>query len=370
MVTAHDLEAEGLPSASGFDSEFRCLGKRALCATLLKVEDTAIQQRGQRIHQALADFTFDALAETDKRTASRIAYLESQIVHTYNFEGAEVYFEERHWDYDDAFNKTWSGRIDRYDWQPHARRLLLLDNKTGWAIGVPIDQSWQLRSEAALLCFERDADEVVTGLIHPHHSETPFEIAVYTRDQCQEFLDTVRWHVNVIQLPDQPRTPGRIQCRWCPAKPVCPEFLAQQAELAQRVSDQNDTEGMAALLALSPQARGIDVDGLKELEKGIKARLELYRRLIMENPDAINGWVLRRIWKRVITDEGKAMELVGDTFGDDVLAAATKFSLSALENELAKQMPKRDAIERVERLLGGVIKRKSPEYQLREARSV
>src|SRR5262245_18297104 len=93
--STHDIETEGKPSASGFDADFRCLGRWALTRRLPSEEDTAVQKRGQRIHEALADFTFDALSDTDARTASRIAYLEAQIVHDFGFEGAEVNFEQR-----------------------------------------------------------------------------------------------------------------------------------------------------------------------------------------------------------------------------------------------------------------------------------
>ena len=105
-------EREGLPSASGFDSEFRCPGKRALCARLPKEEDTTAADRGKRIHDALQKGDFSDLADSEQRTASRIAYGESEIVHEYGFEGAEITFEERIWDLDDELNKLWSGRVD------------------------------------------------------------------------------------------------------------------------------------------------------------------------------------------------------------------------------------------------------------------
>src|SRR5215471_3480953 len=102
-------EREGKPSSSGFDAEFRCPGKRALCARLPKEEDTAVTERGRRIHDALETNDFSNLSDTEGRTASRIAYGESEIVHEYGFEGAHITFERRIWDYDDALNKTWSG---------------------------------------------------------------------------------------------------------------------------------------------------------------------------------------------------------------------------------------------------------------------
>src|SRR5215472_1100125 len=119
-------EREGKPSSSGFDAEFRCPGKRALCARLPKEEDTAVTERGKRIHHALETNDFSALSDSEQRTTSRIAYGESEIVHEYSFEGAQVTFEYRVWDFEWAgkrLEKTWSGRVDRFDWQPSERRL-------------------------------------------------------------------------------------------------------------------------------------------------------------------------------------------------------------------------------------------------------
>lgn len=368
--TQHDIETEDLPSASGFDSEFRCLGKRALTQRLPKTEDTAIQARGHRIHQALADFTFKDLNKSEARTASRIGYLEAEIVHEYSFEGAEVNFEQRFWDYDDALNKVWSGRVDRHDWQQDKRRLWINDNKSGWALGLPITDCWQVKSEAALLADLYDAQEVVTSLIHPHDAEAPYQVAIYNRDQLDEILDSTRFNVAQIQLPDQPRTPGPIQCRWCEAKSICPEYAKQQAALAQAIADEWEDEGFSAILRRSKKERGAHVHQLKEFMANCKRILDQYLELQRRDGDAIAGWALKRVYKRLITDEGEAIERVEERYGTDMAAKCTKFVLTAFEDELTKTMSKREALEVSERMFHGILKRKDPEYSLREARSI
>lgn len=370
--TQHDLETEGLPSASGFDSQFRCLGKRALEEQMPKEDDSAIQARGHRIHQALADFTFEDLNKTEARTASRIGYLEAEIVHEYNFEGAQVNFEQRVWDVDSSLTKLWSGRIDRHDWQPDKHRLWVNDNKTGWSLGLPIEKCWQVKSEAALLADYYDAQEVVTSLIHPHDADAPYQVWIYQRAELDEILDSTRYNVAQIQLPDQPRTPGGIQCRWCKAKTLCPEYLAQQKELAQAIADEWEDEGFSAILRRTKKQRGEHVHQLKEFVANAKRILDQYLELQRRDGDAIGGWVLKRVYKRLITDEVRAMELVSDRYGEEMLAAATKFSLTAFEEELQKtrSLSKREALEVSERLFHGVMKRKDPEYSLREARSM
>jgi hypothetical protein len=363
-------EREGLPSSSGFDSEFRCPGKRALCARLPKEEDTAVTERGRRIHEALQKGDFNDLADSEARTASRIAYGESEIVHEYGFEGADVTFEERIWDFDDEFNRLWSGRVDRYDWQADKRRLLVLDDKTGWTKPPPIHENWQVRSEAAALCQQSDALEVVVGLIHPHHPESLWEAKVYTQQEMLHLLDITRANVKAIMLPNQRRIPGAIQCQWCQAKRICPEYKAYSADLERAIADEVTDQGFTAINRRDKDERGEHVRALKEQMKNIEFILSQYVELAQRDPDAIAGWKLTRRLTRIVTNEIEAMNLVRAEFGPDALYAALTFSIPALETELAKKSTLREAKASVERVLNPLIKFRKSKYFLEEARSI
>jgi hypothetical protein len=367
----HDIEAEGKPSGSGFDAEFRCPGKRALCATLPSVEDTAVAARGVRIHKAIETWDLEALAESERRTAHRIMYAESEIVHEYNFEGATTTFEERVWDYDDDLNKVWSARIDRYDWQEEKRRLLVIDDKSGWTTPPPVRDNWQVKSEGALLAEREDAQETVIALIHPHHPDSLWEAVVYTREETDQLLDTVRANVTAIQQPDAPRIAGGIQCQWCEAKRICPEFAAKAAELAQSIEDEIEDEGFTAIIRRSKAERGDHVMWLKELMKSCEYQLNQYVELMeRQGEDSIKGWRLRRKLTRVITSEIEAMELTRNKWGDDTMYAALSFSLPSLEDELAKSLGARAAKKAVTDLLSPVIQYRKSKYYLEEARSL
>lgn len=369
--TAHDIEAEGLPSASQFDAEFRCLGKRALCARLPKPADTYASESGHRIHQAMQSFDMTGLTQTEERTASRIMYGEAELVHEYSFEGAHVTFEERVWDFDEELNHTWSARVDRYDWQPAERRLLVIDDKSGWTLPPPIKDNWQVRSEAALLTELHDAQETVVALIHPHHADSLWEAKVYSLDEMLAILDAVRSNVRQIQLPDQPRTAGGIQCQWCPAKRVCPEYKAWQKELDLAVADEIKDEGFTAINRRSDIERGEHVRALKEQLHNIEFILAQYVQLMVKDPNSIKGYVLRRKLIRKFTDEAQAIELVRNAYGNDVVLEALKLSLPELEEVLApKAGGKRKAKEQVERLLAGVLKFEHSKHYLDESRSL
>ena len=371
--TAHDIETEGLPSASAFDAEFRCLGKRALCAQLPKEEDTAAARRGVRIHAALQAGDFSALSESEARTASRIAYGESEIVHEYGFEGASIEFEKREWDFDDAFNPTWSARIDRHDWMAQDRRLLVVDDKSGWTLPPPIFENWQVRSEGALMADRLNAIETVVALVHPHHADSLWEAKVYSLDEMRHLLDIVRHNVAEIQKPNQPRTPGGMQCQWCPAKRVCPEYKAAADALDQAITDEVQDQGFTAILRQSPEERGSFVAQLHERIKTMQFVLEQYVELaVRDGEDKVKGWRLQRRMVRSIINEVDAMQITRDKFGENALTAALQFNIVALEEYLGtgESMNKKEAKVAVEEALRPVLKFTRSKYFLKESRSI
>jgi hypothetical protein len=366
--TDHDKEAEFLPSASGFDADFRCLGRRALCKQLPRYEDDAVQRRGKKIHDALAESDLEQLSDTDAKTASRSMYAEAKLVNEFDFEGAHVFYEQRVWDFDELFQHTWSARVDTFHLRP--RRLLVADYKSGWGIPPPIHINWQIRSEASLLAELYDAEEVVCAIIHPHHPDSLYEAQAYTRQDLDDLLATVRHNVKAIQLPDQPRTPGGIQCQFCQAKRVCPEYKAYQAEVEQSIADEIEDEGFTAILRQTPQQRGEQVRRIKEFVKNCALLLKQYTEMAVENGEAVSGYTLRRKMLRSFIDEARAMELVRDNFGADVLYDATHLSLTDLEKELAKKGTMREAKDSVLRVLKPVLRFKTSEYYLEESRSL
>jgi len=371
--TAHDIESEGLPSASGFDAEFRCLGKRALCAQLPKEEDTAAARRGVRIHSALQAGDFSDLSESEARTASRIAYGESEIVHEYGFEGASIFFEKREWDFDDDFKQTWSARIDRMDWLAATRRLLVIDDKTGWTLPPPIHENWQVRSEGALMADRCDAVETVVALIHPHHADSLWEAKVYSFKEMRHLLDIVRHNVAAIQQPDQPRTPGGMQCQWCAAKRICPEYKAAADALDQAITDEVQDQGFTAILRQSPEERGAFVTQLHERIKTMQFVLEQYVELaVRDGEDKVKGWRLQRRLIRSITDEVNAMQITRDRFGENALTAALQFNVIALEEYIgtSSTLNKKEAKVAVEEALAPVLKFTRSKYFLKESRSI
>jgi hypothetical protein len=307
--------------------------------------------------------------ETEQRLASRIAYGEAEIVHTYDFEGALVEFEQRFWD-SLGLEHTWSAQVDRHDWQPQERRLLVIDDKTGWTVPPPVETNWQIRSETALLAEIYDAREAVAALIHPHHPDSLWQAHIYTRAECDTLLEIVRHNVAAIQVEDRPRIPGAIQCQYCTAKRVCPEYLAHEAALDRAIADEIQDAGFTAINRRTAKERGAHVQQLKTRVRNIELLLAQYTDLLTRDLGAIDGWRLSRKLTRAVTNEARAIELVRDAHGPDVLAECLSFSIKSLEDILAKRGTRQEAKSAVERLLSPILTYNRGKYYLTEARSL
>ena len=248
----------------------------------------------------------------------------------------------------------------------------MLDDKSGWTIPPPIQINWQVRSEGALLADELDAREAVIGLIHPHHPDSLWEARVYNREQLNHLLDVVRENVRQLDRPNARRIPGPIQCEWCPAKGICPEFKAEEKLLDAAIDDEVLDEGFTAINARSSAERGAHVQALKARIKNIGSILTRYTRLLVKDESSIDGWRVARKLTRYFTNEARAIEDAEKEFGRDIVAAALKMSLPSLEEAIKaeKDCSAKEAKAAVQRVLGHVIRFQRGDPFLAEARSL
>lgn len=365
----HDEETEGKPSSSGFDAEFRCLGRRELCATLPPEDDTTIQKRGQRVHKALETSDLSELPASEQITASRCMYAEAELVHKFGFEGAHVEWEMRIWDFDDQLRHTWSARIDALHIIGKGERIMVDDHKTGWGLPIAIEENWQMKSQGALLGDQYASKEVVAALVHPHHPDSLYETVVYGPKEIAENLVIVRGLVAKIQKKGNRRTPNAISCQYCKAKRICPEYQGELKALEQSIADEIEDKGFTAIIRQTPEQRGKRVKQLKSFAKGIKEILEQYTHLAKKDEDAIKGWRLRRSYDRILTSEREAIIMTERAFGKEALREAMEFSLTSLQAFLEKGMTKKEAKARVEEVLFKVLKFQPKEPFLEERRA-
>lgn len=357
LVTKHDIETEGLPSGSGFDADFRCLGKWWLERQINKPEKRRVDaDRGDRIHEALKKSDLSELCQSDEITASRCIYAEGELVHELDFEQAEAEWEVRLWDTDDELRQLWSVKPDTVLFDRNNFRTLVINYKTGFGVQVPIKENWQVKAEAVAVHIHYRPREVFHGLIHPHHPDLLYEKIRFAPDLLDVHLETIRGKVAEIQKPNQPRTPNGISCQWCKAKGICPEYQAWAKDLAQAVQDEAEDLGFTAILNRTPEERGDQVKLLKRLQEHIKSQLEQYVKLEAQKPDSVKGWRLKSRWTRSVKNEAVFLRLVKQHFGENAANHALVVSLTALEAYLKKNMSAKKAEEAVKSALNSQIK--------------
>ena len=191
--------------------------------------------------------------------------------------------ERRLWSYDQNLAREWSGKPDviyRY-----GSRLLVIDYKTGRGAVEHATGNHQLRALAVLAADHfGDIFEVTVAIIQPLAG--PPSTCTY----ADEDLEMARLQINGIMAdvkrPGQPRVPSADACKYCKAKPICPEAQAVVETLPATVQKESGE------IIMSPDqvARFLEVAPLAE------AVIESVRgkaRRMLEAGHAIPGWKLK-----------------------------------------------------------------------------
>ena len=190
-----------------------------------------------------------------------------------------------------------------YDSSVH--RLTVGDWKIGRGVVVDVEDNPQLLFYAlgALLLLEKEmpdarVDQIVVAIVQPRiaHPDGLIRTLVVTPDDLMAFgvllLQSVRDALSV----DAPRIPGEKQCRWCPAKAICPEFAGQALNVAQDEFGELDTPEPQSL---SDDDVGALMSELGRLEEWITA-VRQYATSRLESGHNIPGWkvVAKRAYRK------------------------------------------------------------------------
>jgi hypothetical protein len=196
-------------------------------------------------------------------------------------------------------------------------------------IGTPVSPHGQtaLYLVGAVCAYEGRTDwKMRITVIQPtrDHRDGPVRSVVLTQRDFLGFVETAKAVLADAREPDRPRTPGPVQCEFCPGKAVCPEYAADVADkigtspvytdaAAQELGE--PVEGLSpahlsAIQANAPFIRGF----LNAVEKYITRRLEDGT----APPEIAQRWTLepgkgRRRWKQDDDATLKALQALGWT---------------------------------------------------------
>lgn len=187
----------------------------------------------------------------------------------------------------------------------------IVDNKLGRNEVAPSPTNLQLRSLAVLAWLKYDASAVGVDIIHPWSKQQPR--CLYQGSDLQQAKDEIERILLAITREGAPVVPGEEQCRYCPARRQCPEFLsaalAVVAPLPQHIEMTKGAwaiaaaampgEKLAAYLTRLPMAKA----AVKAIEAEAKARLKAgvevpgYELAEPETREPVND--LPTIWARL-----------------------------------------------------------------------
>jgi hypothetical protein len=234
-----DLERLDLPSASSFDADVHCPGRRNLLNSIPDLKEVVDEdaERGIRIHDAWQTEDISKLQDGEledynlglKHIKDVVALwtLENRLVRV-----EELPREERLWLHDGVtMQPTLSGRIDRWyrGWNAAGDLfLLVIDGKSGWATYVPPSQkAWQLRVYVVLAWKNNiGTNRIWAAFVKPKQKASPTDCTNYHETDLIQSHASIVQHLWLSSLPEAPRVPGP-HCRYCPARAGhCPEAAA------------------------------------------------------------------------------------------------------------------------------------------------
>ncbi len=280
-------ERAALPSASSAHRYACCPGSFLLEQQVTEPEvSSSDATTGNRIHGRLAGEKID-LTDDELSLAVKCTNDEENIVQgVFGIIGSADLLpirERRFWAYDANLARDWSGKPDVV--YRKGSRVLIIDYKTGRGAVEHATGNLQLRALAVLVADHfGDVNEVTVAIIQPLAG--PPSRCTYSGED----LDMARVQINElmadVKRPGQPRVPLTDACKYCRAKPICPEARGVVETLPATVQKESGE------IVMSPEQIAAFLDKIPLAEAVIESVRGKARR-ILEAGGAIPGWKLK-----------------------------------------------------------------------------
>lgn len=286
-------ERASLPSASSAARYATCPGSWMLEQQVTEPEQSSTDATiGNRIHAVLAGenvhrYPADLIVLTSEESdiVDRCSQQEAELVLA-TFGGVKpktTVRERRFWSYDSDWGKLWSGKPDVVHMV--GDRVLIIDYKTGRGEVEHATGNLQLRALAVLAAEHWEGlQEITVAIIQPLVGKP--SVCTYTGEDLDQAKVQIVELMDRIKRPGQPRIPSTDACKYCKAKPICPEARGFVETLPAQVPRDGleitlTPEQIAEFLAKAPVAEAVI-----ESVRG-KARR------ILESGGSIPGWRLK-----------------------------------------------------------------------------
>ena len=349
-------ERGGKPSASRGEDYELCNGKHALESGLEDKTNPAAEE-GNRIHlwcedDSAIELSSDELPLAKEMISQRNLVMDIVFPDWRDNPPSTIIKEQRLWYRSNRF----SGKADFV--AVDGKDALIVDYKCGRIPVTAARENGQMRWNVALLDCKYKFDTVTVALIQPRCGAP--SIHTYDRDGIKKCRARVVSTLRKIEAANPPLRAGEKQCKYCKAKGFCPE-LAKKQEVVSRVEDASalTTRQLAELLSVVP--------AIEAKCKQIKAHA---KELLLENPDAIGGWMLvaPSPTRSVVDPKGAFQKMEEESLiNAEGFLASCSVSMSKLQREVIEHtgMGPTEAKRTINTVLGNSIAEKQREPSIK-----
>jgi hypothetical protein len=275
-------ERRGLPSASSFDRLAVCPGS-FIAEKNLPDESNEMSEAGDLGHACLAgEIHIDELDDDTAKTVIIAKSIEERRIESYGFKNAVQIREKRLWFEIDGV-KQFSGKPDLI--LLDGKNAMIIDYKTGPLQVEHAGKNMQLRALMFLVDKEYGPLEAIYVCILQPRAKLQWTSCMYLKNDIE--LSYLKGKQNILQIlenvkdPNAPRNATEEGCRYCKAKPTCPEAN-------QTIMDIQKTENNL------PAIPTPDLLEKCAIAKKLIAKLEENaRNALLADPCAIPGYMLK-----------------------------------------------------------------------------
>lgn len=360
-----------------------CVEKCVLCPGNLKMcegiprTDSPAASEGTMLHEKVAKHTTEGLTS------------EQQIMVERCFELMERLAPNGKWTHEielsmvgDDFEEILKGTadavivLDNPDalMPDHVKKGLLLDWKFGYNPVTSADENWQGMTYASMMFQQFDIESCDVIFFQPRLGNKGFSKATFTREDLADFPAKLKEIYGFTQDGLMLKA-GNKQCKYCDAKPNCPEYKRFTGQVSDSVAKIEHTHSLTTdelRKALEQTAQVKDF--IKQLESQVSNVENVARERLMQNlvtPDDIGYQLKTRKGARKCVNPQEVFNLLMDVIPIDKFMSVVDVSIPNLEalygkEAKAKGMYKsqKEAVKVVNEIIAPFIDRKQDSFTL------
>lgn len=273
---------------------------------------------------------------------------------------------------DDEFNEIMVAHIDVS--LVAERQGLIADWKMGRSAVTPAEDNWQGKAYACAYMQAHDIDTCRVIFFQPRLGTAGFSETTYSREDLADFPQVLKQIYEETQNGIQLHA-GEKQCKFCDAKPVCPEYANWTGKVSNAVakiehSHELSIDRLAEALKQTAQVK----DFIKQLQERVASIENVAREKLIKNevtPEQIGYMLKVRKGNRKCVNPQEVFNILSEVIPIEKFMSVVDISISELETLYGKEAKEKglfktqkEAVKNVAEKIAPYIERKGDSYML------